>query len=223
LIGNFVHSFGSKAPFPNGRCKRSKTRGLETGVGQTPSGKNMNENSQVLRLGTFILNKEGWGARDGRNMRAQLTGQIALHRAGGVVKLSLSGMKRIDVAFAFEAIVGLAAAHGGARPFCVIDLADPDIRANLAAAADQFPFPVMTWNGQQGEALGLRPGSAAHDALAFALARPEVRAAEFSAAAGVSISNASSRFHNLWARGLLLREASMASSGGKEYVYRPVR
>lgn len=182
----------------------------------------MNENSHTVRLGTFILEKEGWGAHAGRQMREKLTGYLAAQGGEGVVKLSMQGMKRIDVAFAFEAIVGLAAQHAGMRPFCVVDLADADLRANIRAAAEQLRFAVMTWDGQKGEALGLRTGSAAHQALAFALDRPQVRAAEFSAAAGVSISNASSRFHHLWTRGLLQRSESTASSGGVEYLYRPV-
>jgi hypothetical protein len=155
-------------------------------------------------------------------MRVKLTSFIAAQPGDGVIKLSVGGMKRIDVGFAFEAIVGLAADHCGKRPFCVTDLTDSDLRANLRAAAEQFPFAVMAWDGHQAEALGLRAGSAPHQALTFALARGSACAAEFAAAAGVSISNASTRFNNLWARGLLQRTESTARSGGREYLYHPV-
>jgi hypothetical protein len=182
----------------------------------------MNEKSHVLRLGNFLPDKQGWGAEAGRKVRDKLTHWIAGFSGAGVVKLSLSGVKRIDIAFAGEAIVPLAAEQVGKRPFCVIDLADPDLRANLAAAAAQLKVPVMAWHGLEGEALGLRPGSALHQALAFALERGEVRAAQFATKAGVSISNASWRYNRLTAAGLVVRIPGTAKSGGKEHRYRPV-
>ena len=183
----------------------------------------MNEISETLKLGSYFLDKVAWGARAGHQTRLRLTDYIAARPAVGVFKLSLQGMKRIDTAFAAEAIVGLVADHCGSRPICVVDLSDADLRANLAAAAQQSRVSVMVWQGAEGEALGLRAGSAAHQALTFALRRGEVRAADFSAEAGVSISNASTRFNKLWRASLLLRQEHTASSGGKEYVYRPVQ
>jgi hypothetical protein len=182
----------------------------------------MNEISQVVRLGRFLPQREGWGTLAGSQLRGKLAGHVAALPGEGVIKLSLVGIKRIDVAFAAEAIVGLVADHRGKRPICVVDLADPDLRTNLAAAAQQVKVPVMVWNGHNGDALGLRPGSALHQALVFALGRTAVRAAEFAEAAKVSISNASTRLYKLWTMGLLQRSKGSASSGGKEYVYRPV-
>jgi hypothetical protein len=183
----------------------------------------MNETSHTVRLGRFVPKLDAWGASAGQAIRTQLSQHIAAAPEAEVIRLSMQGMKRIDTAFALEAIVRLVDEYRATRPICVVDLADPDITDNLRAAAERIKVAVLAWNGGTARALGLRVGSAAHQALVFALARSEVRAAEFAAHAGVSISNASSRFKGLWERGLLLRTCEAASSGGKEYVYWPVR
>ena len=124
--------------------------------------------------------------------------------------------------FAAEALVGLVARYGGERRLCLVDLTDADITENIAAAAERMQVPVTIWQGHRVQVLGVPPGSGARHALAFALARPQVRAADYAAAAGLSITNASSRLNRLWSSGCLLRRAGSASSGGAEYVYRPI-
>jgi predicted transcriptional regulator len=71
--------------------------------------------------------------------------------------------------------------------------------------------------------VGLQPAQGTVDALQFALVKPEVRAAEFAAVSGTSITNASTKFKQLWDQGFLLRQERNAESGGVEFLYRRIR
>lgn len=141
---------------------------------------------------------------------------------GGVLRLSLQGVRRLDAGFAGEAIVEVIRQYRSARPICLVGAGDEDILGNIAAAARERKTPVTVWRAGSAQILGGPRTRTAQDALAFALARPSVRAAEYAESAGISITNASSRLHRLWAAGCLLRDATTAPSGGTEYVYRPI-
>jgi hypothetical protein len=91
---------------------------------------------------------------------------------------------------------------------------------NWEAAADRAKQPLMTWDGTKPRILGARPSAGITDALDFALTRAEVRASEFAGAQkGMSITNASTKFKQLWEQGFLLRRDAVAEAGGVEYIY----
>jgi predicted transcriptional regulator len=61
-------------------------------------------------------------------------------------------------------------------------------------------------------------------ALDFAMQRAECRAADYAAATPkMSITNASTKFKQLWEKGYLLRREIGAESGGIEFLYFPIR
>ena len=138
-------------------------------------------------------------------------------------RIDLARQTAQHITFASEAIVGLIDHYRSTAYLCLSHLTDEDIIDNIAAAAERANVPLTIWNNQGAAVLGMEEGSADHDALLFALARPlGVRAAEYAAAAGVSITNASSRFKRLWEKRILLRTRASAPSGGAEFVYRPI-
>jgi hypothetical protein len=166
------------------------------------SPQSLNENFHTLQLWQFLPAREGWGSPAGAAVRQKLAAAIAARPDVGLFRLSLQNVKRLDVTFAAAAIVGLIEEHRTRARLCLVNLADADLIENIAAAAGRAQVPVTIWTGEGVQVLGLTPGSAGHDALAFALARPQgVRAADFARAAGVSIANASSRFKQLADRG----------------------
>lgn len=183
----------------------------------------MNENAKTIPLRNYVTALEGWGHQAGIKVRDKLQAIIDAEPAIGLCRLSMAGIKRLDVSFATEAIALLVARNRGARQICLTELADVDVRENIAAAAERTQVAITVWTGVTVEVLGLGPGAAVQDALAFALARPQgVRAAEYAAACGLSIANASSRLKQLWERGFLLRQPGSAGSGGVEFLYRPI-
>ena len=112
----------------------------------------------------------------------------------------------------------LAKRYRGAKGFCLADLSDLDLIENIEAAAIRKAQPLMIWEGDHSRVIGLEPSQGNREALAFALSRPIVRAAEFAQAIpDMLIANASTKFRQLWEQGFLLRRETAAESGGVEY------
>jgi hypothetical protein len=182
----------------------------------------MNEiKAHVLRLRDFMKEDDGWGRGAGRETYGKLMEFVEAHPGTLIFRVSIGGIRRIDISFASETIVELARRYRGRKGFCFVDLEDVDQKENWEAAAQRAKQPIMSWDERgQPEILGVEPTQGNSDALRFALARQETRAAEFAASLNdVSITNASSKFKQLWEQGFLLRRETVAESGGVEYAY----
>lgn len=182
----------------------------------------MNENSQLL-LREFMTEDDGWGRPAGRETFAKILSFVESRPGVVVFRVSLKGVRRVDISFASETIVEMARKYRTFKGFCFADLEDADQQENWNAAADRAKQPLFKWEGELPAIIGPQPSQGTVDALQFALLRPEVRAAEFAAESGTSITNASTKFKQLWDQGFLLRTERNAESGGVEFVYRRIR
>ena len=163
---------------------------------------------------------EGWGRTLGRDVHHKLVSYLDAHPEQRVVRLSMEGVDKIDVSFASEAVVEVIRRFRGARGVCLTHVESPDILDNIAAAAERVKVPVTVWEGDRARVVGAEPSAGNSAALAFALARPKVRAAEFAETnKGISIANASTKFKQLWEQGFLIRSEGSADSGGVEFLY----
>jgi hypothetical protein len=177
-----------------------------------------------LRLRDFMAEDDGWGRVAGRETYGKLMPFIEGHPGTLVFRVSLKGVRRVDISFASETIVELARRYRGAKGFCFVDLKDTDQQENWNAAAERSRQPLFKWDEHGIPAImGLQPTQGVFDALQFALQRDEARAAEFAGCSEVSITNASNKFKQLWEQGFLLRREAVAESGGMEYVYARIR
>jgi hypothetical protein len=183
----------------------------------------MNESAGELALRDFMDRPDGWGRVHGREVYQRML-RFVEQKAGTVVfKISMRGVQRMDISFASETIVELARRYRGTKGFCVVDLSDPDLIENIDAAAAKKAQPLTVWQGKSPRVVGAAPTQGCREALDFALARPQVRAAEFATGKkGMSIANASMKFKQLWEQGFLLRRESAADSGGVEFVYQRI-
>lgn len=174
-----------------------------------------------LRLREFMDEDEGWGREAGRLTFQRLMTYVEQHAGTLIFRVSLAGVRRVDISFASETIVQLARRYRGEKGFCFIDLADIDQQENWEAAAQRARQPLLLWNRQgKPQILGVEPSQGIADALQFALAKPITRAAEYAKSPrNVSLTNASTKFKQLWEQGFLLRCEATAPSGGVEYVY----
>jgi hypothetical protein len=188
--------------------------------------KEMNELAALpLRLRTYMTEDEGWGRAAGRETHRRLVDFVETNPGVLIFRISNEGVRRIDISFASETVVELARRYRGKKGFCFVGLSDEDQRENWAAAAQRARQPIMSWD-ERGKlmVLGPDPSSGNADAFQFALGRQEAKAAEYAAGRkNISITNASSKFKQLWEQGFLLRRESAAESGGVEYVYMPIR
>lgn len=174
----------------------------------------------TLQLQEFMENAEGWGRSEGREVYRRLLEFVEANPGVMVFRVSMKGVQRVDISFASETVVELARRYRGSKGFCLIDLTDPDMLENWEAAASRKGQPLMVWNGVEPRLVGAEPSEGNREALRFALQKRHTRAADFAAAKhGMSITNASTKFKQLWEQGFLLRRERAAESGGVEYVY----
>lgn len=176
---------------------------------------------RTFHLRQFMNSSEGWGRVAGTVIQSKLATYIEDADAQ-LVRLAMDGVRKVDVTFASTVIVELIRQCLGKRAMCLVKLANDDVFENIAAAAVRMKVPVTIWHDGQVQVVGPLPSPGLREALAFALARDEVRAATFAAASGLAIANASTRFKQLWEQGFLMRREGYAASGGPEYVYRRI-
>lgn len=179
----------------------------------------MNQSAD-LRLSHFMDGDEGWGRAAGRVVYPRLVQYVESKPGVLVFAVSVAGVKRVDISFASETVVELARRHRTGKGFCFVDLTDADMEENFAAAAERSKQPLMAWAGSKGRVMGPQPSQGLADAFSYALTKSEVRASDFAtSASNVSITNASTKFKQLWEAGYLLRQEATAASGGVEFVY----
>jgi hypothetical protein len=176
---------------------------------------------QRLRLRDFMNEDDGWGRVVGRETYGKLMQFVESHPGILIFRVSVDGVNRIDISFASETIVEIARRYRGRKGFCFVDLRDIDQQENWEAAAQRASQPILRWDEHaRPSIMGIEPTQGNADAFQFALLKQETRAAEFAAVSkGVSITNASSKFKQLWEQGFLLRQEAVAESGGVEYIY----
>ena len=180
--------------------------------------------SVELRLRPFMNANEGWGRASGREVHGALVDFVESRAGNLIFRVSVDGVKRVDISFASETIVELARRYRGQKGFCFIDLEDKDMEENWAAAAERSKQPLMNWAVGGGRVLGPPPSQGAADAFRFALSKGEARASDYAMSVrDMSITNASTKFKQLWENGFLLRRETTAESGGVEFVYIPIR
>jgi len=182
----------------------------------------MNEMVEVIVLRNFMNRADGWGRSEGREVYNRLLEFVEGNPGMLVFKVSLGGVRRLDMSFASETLVELARRYRRAKGFCLIDLADKDIAENIDAAAEKKDQPLLIWEGKSARVIGGDPSEGTREAFQFAMGRPECRASEFAIEREISIANASMKFKQLWNEGFLLRRESVADSGGVEFVYRRI-
>lgn len=174
----------------------------------------------MIRLIDFMEHPEGWGRSQGRHVYQRLIAFVENHPGVMVFKVSLDGVRRVDISFASETVIEIARRYRSSKGFCFIDLTDIDMMENWAAAAERKQQPVVVWKDDVGRVIGMRPSQGNQTAFDFALKRPHTRSMDFaSATPGMSITNASNKFKHLWQQGFLLRREESAGSGGVEFAY----
>lgn len=181
--------------------------------------KPMNEGVRVLALRDVMNKNEGWGREQGREVYQRMLRFVEESPGVTVFKVSMKGVKRLDISFSSETVVELARRFRGSKGFCLVDLTDRDLIENIDAAAEKKEQPMLVWHSESADLIGAEPSEGAREAFQFAMGRPQTRATEFAASRGITINNASMKFKQLWEQGFLLRRESAADTGGVEFVY----
>jgi hypothetical protein len=183
----------------------------------------MNESAAILKLRDFMDTPEGWGRDHGREVYRKLIDFVEGNPGVMIFQISLEEVMRVDISFASETVIELARRFRGNKGFCFINLTDPDMLENWDAAASRKNQPILVWEKDKGRVIGVHPSQGNLAAFTYALERQRTRAAEFAKEKDMSITNASTKYKQLWEQGFLLRREDQAESGGVEYTYYRVR
>src|SRR5215813_13876147 len=105
----------------------------------------MNENAITIQLYDFMGTPEGWGRPQGRQVYQKLIAFVEATPGVLIFKVSLAGVKRVDISFASETVIELAHRYRGNKGFCLVDLTDQDMLENWDAAAARKGQPMMLW------------------------------------------------------------------------------
>ena len=184
----------------------------------------MNEiRSPLIVLADLIESEEGWGRAAGRVVFQRLLTEVEARPGSPVLRVSLRGIRRVDISFASETVVEIARRYRRTKGFCLEHVRDDDQLENWDAAAERKEQPLLVWSRGECQVIGVAPTPGNAAAFQFALSRGRAKATEFAAASGVSTANASIKFKQLWEQGFLLRQEEYAPSGGREFTYYRIR
>ncbi len=179
----------------------------------------MNESRAVLRLRDVMDSSHGWGREQGREVFQRLIRRVESDPGKIVIEVSLKGVERNDISFASETVIEIAKRYRGNKGFCLTDVVDDDLLENWEAAATKKGQPLMVWDGKKGRVIGPQPSPGNRAAFDYVLKNMSSTASEVATALDLQITNASTKFKQLWEQGFLLRQQESAESGGVEFRY----
>lgn len=117
---------------------------------------------RAIRLRDFMDGDQGWGRDQGREVYQLLLRFVEDNPGTVVFRISMEGVKRIDISFSSEAIVELARRFRGMKGFCLVDLMDTDLIENIDAACEKKKQPMLV-AGARSAVLGLKPTKGTRD------------------------------------------------------------
>jgi len=163
--------------------------------------------------------EDGWGNAYGREVYQALLKAVEAAPGKLVFRISVAGVRRVDVSFAREALLELAARYRGSKGICLVNVPDVDQLENWEAAALRRGQPLMAWRGGKPILLGPEPSRGNKGALEYLLEHKETTAAVLARDLKLSVTNASTKLKQLLEKGYLLRREDLSPSGGVEYTY----
>jgi hypothetical protein len=179
----------------------------------------MNRNNHTITLRSLMSGADCLGSVTGRRIQPALIGKVGTSRGPELVRVSLSGIRQIDVTFARETIIAMVQYHLRHHGICLTQPTSADVVDNIAAAAERAGVPVTVWRGDIPEIVGPPPSGGAVPAFKVALAQSQIRAAGLAQTLGISLTNASTKLKQLWDSGYLMRDEVASATGGNEFVY----
>lgn len=188
----------------------------------------VNQMTQTLRLRDYMTSDDGWGNQAGCLVRQQLIRAVEQSPQTVMFRVSLKGVRRVDVSFARESVIVLALRYRGEKGFCLVDVGShqdidaADLLDNWRMAADNRQQPLTVWTEDGPEVIGPVPSRSAQELLRLVLKRQELGTPEAAKALRKELNNVSTRLKQLMDRGFILRSESPAPSGGVEYRYRAI-
>ncbi|MBR8842860.1 helix-turn-helix domain-containing protein [Pseudoalteromonas sp. JC3] len=185
----------------------------------------MNQNKIQIKLRDLTARSDIHGNREGKEVYQKLLEIIQNHPESSLVEISLDGITRSDASFPRESVVSIARQFSGEKGVYLvgIDPEDNDLLDNWHYAALFKKQPLTVWFDDKYKTLGPTLTSSMTSVLEYVLLRNETTASDIAIQFDISIPNASSKLKKLAQDGYILRIEKVASSGGIEFVYSPIK
>tara|TARA_R110002096_G_scaffold362410_4_gene555547 strand:+ start:4658 stop:5188 length:531 start_codon:yes stop_codon:yes gene_type:complete len=175
-----------------------------------------------------MASDDGWGNKPGVLVNQKLVRMVEEMPQVATFRVSLEGVRCVDVSFARESVINLAKRYRGDKGFCLVDIeATDDIEVEdildnwrLAAIDQQQPMTVWTDDGPR--IIGPQPTEPTQQLLSLVLKRKDLGTPEAAKTLKKELNNVSTRLKNLTDRGFILRQEIPAQSGGVEFRYRAI-
>lgn len=175
--------------------------------------------TSTLRLADYMDDVDGWGNKTGREVHQRLIEAVEKFPRSLMFRISLDGVRRVDVSFARESVVELARRYRGVKGFCLVDVDSDDVLDNWRSAARDREQPLTVWVGDMPQILGPIPTQLAQELLNLVLLRRGLETPEAAKALHKELNNVSTRLKQLQERGFILRQEVPTTSGGVGYRY----
>lgn len=187
--------------------------------------KHMNQNTFKINLRDLTERPDVHGNREGKEVYQKLYNIVEENPEVKLFEISLDGIEKSDASFPRESVVSIAKQFRGEKVFFLTGVAidDKDLIDNWHAAAFIKKQPITIWFNGTYKTIGPELSSAMTELLLLILDKEETTTSEIALALNISSPNASSKLKKLANDGYILRVERIASTGGLEYVYQPIK
>lgn len=183
------------------------------------------QTAQTLRLLDYMDSSDGWGNQAGRLVHQRLFHAVEQRPQEVMFRISLSGVRRVDVSFARESVIELARRYRCKKGFCLVEIgADAEIEAddlldNWRLAAEDRKQPITVWTDNGPQVIGPQPSQPATELLDLVFKRRILATPEAAKVLRKELNNVSTRLKHLTDRGFILRTEVPSPTGGVEFHY----
>lgn len=181
--------------------------------------------AHTVRLRDYMVSDDGWGNKPGVLVHQKLVRVVEERPQVVMFRVSLEGVRCVDVSFARESVVRLAERYRGQKGFCLVDFEGvdgievADILDNWRLAAIDLKQPMTVWTSDGPQIIGPKPTAPAEQLLNLVLERRDLGTPEAAKTLKKELNNVSTRLKNLTDRGFILRQELPSQSGGVEFRY----
>lgn len=173
----------------------------------------------------FMNTSVGWGVEQGKAVYHQLDLELGKINGSSVIELDLGGIEQADVSFCREAIVEIVRKYRPGRQFFLANLENEVVVENLDAAFRlRNETALLRFQDGSYKLIGKPIGPEMQSILNDVEMTGETTSKQvIERHRKLKIQSCSNMLKILWEVGLLVREEGSAPSGGREYVYKPVK
>ena len=170
---------------------------------------------------------EGLRREYGIEVHDKLVKEIEKNLDADIIDLSMKGIDVVDASFSREAIIRTIKEYRGKIGFCLINIDNEEYIDNFVAAVIKLKPPVFfKINGDYqiiGPSFPKGPSKGNQEVIDYVNTHNVATATMLKIDLNLTITNASTKLKQLLEQGYLMRKQEVASSGGVEYLYFPIK